>query len=63
MQAVGAVAGWIAGQVGERVTVRVWNAETGVHQATLVGHDGFFCWLAVHGGRLISGSRDDTILE
>ena len=60
---VPSLAGW-QGKVlsgSEDRTIRVWDVETGAHDATLAGHTSMVCGLAVHGDRLFSASRDGTI--
>ena len=47
----------------ENGSIRVWDAGTGAHDATLAGHADGVGALAVHGGRLFSASRDGTIRE
>jgi WD40 repeat protein len=61
--AVHALAGWrgkVASGHSDR-SIRVWDAATGAHDATLAGHEGPVYALVVHGGRLLSGSWDGTI--
>ena len=57
------LAGWqdkvLSGSADQ--SIRVWGAETGVHDTTLAGHDGQVTGLAVHGDRLFSASSDGTI--
>ena len=43
--------------------IQVWDMGTGVHDATLTGHDGGVEGLVVHGDRLLSASGDGTIRE
>ena len=42
-------------------TVRIWDAVTGAHDATLTGHGGAVYGLAVDGDRVFSASADGTI--
>jgi WD40 repeat protein len=42
-------------------SIRVWDAGTGAHDATLAGHTKAVRALAVHGDRLLSASDDQTI--
>ena len=56
------LAGWedkvVSGSDG---SIWVWDAEAGMHKATLAGHSGAVHALVVHGERLLSASDDGTI--
>jgi F-box/WD-40 domain protein 7 len=42
-------------------TIRVWDADTHEHLATLEGHTHYVMCLTLHGNKLFSGSWDKTI--
>jgi hypothetical protein len=56
------LAGWQGKALSglEDSSIRVWDAGTGAHEATLAGHDCTVHGLAVHGSRLFSASYDGT---
>ena len=63
-RAVRALAAWgdrkfVSGSADK--SIRVWDAVTGALDATLAGHEGTVCALAVHGDRLASASGDGTL--
>ena len=59
---VAALSGGLLMSGSDDKTVRIWNAATGAHVATLEGHtDCVHALAALPGGRLASGSGDKTI--
>lgn len=60
--AFGVVGGqtWLA-STGTDQTVRLWNAVTGEHEATLTGHEGAVVAAAFGNGLLATGSEDRTV--